>query len=46
MIMVMVYIIYREVFVGGTIVFDQAGKVSDFAVWQHLCCILYQQIGQ
>ena len=42
----MVYIVYYDTFVGGAVVFDRVGQVSEFAVWQHFFCILYQQIAQ
>ena len=37
----MVCIVYHEVFVGGTVVFDRVGQPSEFAVWQYLFCILH-----
>ena len=39
-------IVYHDVFVDGAVVFDQVGQPSEFAVSQHLFCILYQQIVQ
>ena len=33
--------VYHDVFVDGAVVFDQVGKLSKSAVWQHLFCILY-----
>ena len=42
----MVYIVYHYVFVGGAVAFDRVGQLSDFAQWEHLFCILYQQIVQ
>ena len=39
-------IVYHGVFVDGAVVFDRVGQHSEFAVWQHLFYILYQQIVQ
>ena len=30
----------------GTVVFHRVGQLSEFAIWQHLFCILCQQIVQ
>ena len=46
MLLIMVYIVYNDVFVGGGVGFDRVGKRSEFAIWEHLFCILYQQIVQ
>ena len=46
MLLIMAYIVYDYIFVGGTIVFDRVGRLSEFALWQHLFCILYQQFLQ
>ena len=41
MLLIMVCIVYHDVFVGRAVVFDWVGQASEFAVWQHLFCILY-----
>ena len=46
MLLIMVHIAYDDISVGGAIVFDQVGQLSEFNVWQHLFCHLYQQIVQ
>ena len=46
MLLIMICIVYHDAFVGGAVVFDRVGQLSEFAVWQHLFCILYQQIIQ
>ena len=45
MLLIMVYIVYLDVFVGCAVVFDRVGQLSEFAV-RHLFYILYQQIVQ
>ena len=40
-LLTMVCIVYHDVFVGRAVVFDWVGQASEFAVWQHLFCILY-----
>ena len=45
-LLIMVYIVYHDVFVGGAVVFDRVGQLSEFSVWKHLFSILYQQIVQ
>ena len=44
MLLIMVHIAYHDISVGGAIVFDRVGQLSEFNVWQHLFCNLYQQI--
>ena len=46
MLLIMVYIVYQYVYVGGAAVFDPAGQLSELALCQHLFCILYQRIIQ
>ena len=46
MLLIMVHIAYHDISVGGAIVFDRVGQLSEFNVWQHLFCNLYQQIVQ
>ena len=41
MLLIMVCTVYHDLFVGRTVVFDWVGQASEFAVWQHLFCILY-----
>ena len=36
MLLRMVYIVYHDVFVSETVVFDRVGQLSEFAAWQHL----------
>ena len=46
MLLIIVRIVYHDAFVGGAVVFDRGGQLSEFAVWQYICCVLYQQIVQ
>ena len=41
MLLIIVYVVYHDTFVGGVVVFDQVGQHSEFAVGQHLFCIFY-----
>ena len=36
MLLIMVCIVYHDVFVGGAVAFDRVGQSSEFAVWNHL----------
>ena len=37
---------YHKFFVVEAVVFDRVGQFLEFAVWQHLFCILYKKIVQ
>ena len=41
-VLLKIHIVYYDIFVGGAVVFDRAGQISEFAAWQHLFCILFQ----
>ena len=36
MLLIMVYFLYHDVFVGGVVFFNQVGQPSEFAAGQHL----------
>ena len=35
MLLINVYIVYQNVFVGGAVVFDRVGQLSEFAGWNY-----------
>ena len=41
MLLIMVCIVYHDVFVGGAVVFNWVCQPSEFAVWEYLFGILY-----
>ena len=41
MLLIKECIVYHGLFVDGVVVFDRFGQLSEFAVWQHLFCILF-----
>ena len=41
-VLLKIHIVYYDIFVGGAVVFDRAGQISEFAAWQLLFCILFQ----